>query len=408
MKLGCNESLPTGWKWCKANDCMDVRDGTHDSPKYVSEGYPLVTSKNLVNGSIDFSTCTFISKDDHEAISKRSYVDDGDILYAMIGTIGNPVIVNKICDFSIKNVALFKFNNENVLNRYIYHFLNSDIASRQFNNASRGGTQKFVSLGNIRSLQIPLPPLPEQKRIAAILDKADNLRRKNQQAIQLADKFLRAMFLDMFGDPVTNPKGWEIKQLKEGIISIKSGWSANGESIPCNSEQLGVLKISAVTSGVFKASENKYVPSETIPKNKALIFPKKGDLLFSRANTRELVAATCIVPESNDNVFLPDKLWKVETNKEKLMPEFLHYSIQQPRFRDLLTSQATGTSGSMLNISKAKFEESDIIFPDIRSQKKFAEIYWKIQKVFSKLNQSSVYSFDGFNSLSQKAFAGEL
>ena len=257
-------------------------------------------------------------------------------------------------------------------------------------------------------LEIPVPSLPEQKRIAAILDKADRLRRKNQQAIQLADKFLRAVFLDMFGDPVTNPKAWDVKQLKEGVLSIKSGWSANGESIPCNSEQLGVLKISAVTSGVFKASENKYVPSETIPKNKALIFPKKGELLFSRANTRELVAATCIVPESNDNVFLPDKLWKVETNKEKLMPEFLHYSIQQPRFRDLLTSQATGTSGSMLNISKAKFEESDIIFPDIRSQKKFAEIYWKIQNVFSKLNQSSVYSSDGFNSLSQKAFAGEL
>jgi type I restriction enzyme S subunit len=272
----------------------------------------------------------------------------------------------------------------------------------------KGATRAKLTKGDALTIPIPVPPLPEQKRIAAILDKADSLRRKNQQAIQLADKFLRAVFLDLFGDPVTNPKAWDVKQLKEGVLSIKSGWSANGESIPCNSEQLGVLKISAVTSGVFKASENKYVPSETIPKNKALIFPKKGDLLFSRANTRELVAATCIVPESNDNVFLPDKLWKVETNKEKLLPEFLHYSIQQPRFRDLLTSQATGTSGSMLNISKAKFEESDIIFPDIRSQKKFAEIYWKIQKVFSKLNQSSVYSFDGFNSLSQKAFAGEL
>jgi len=302
------------------------------------------------------------------------------------------------------------FRDDRFYPDYLKYFLISNIFHRQYMEtvAGVGGSLVRARPAAVENICIPLPPLPEQKRIAAILDKADSLRRKNQQAIQLADKFLRAVFLDMFGDPVTNPKGWDVKQLKEGIISIKSGWSANGESIPCNSEQLGVLKISAVTSGVFKASENKYVPSETIPKNKALIFPKKGDLLFSRANTRELVAATCIVPESNDNVFLPDKLWKVETNKEKLMPEFLHYSIQQPRFRELLTSQATGTSGSMLNISKAKFEGSDIIFPDISSQKKFAEIYWKIQKVFSKLNQSSVYSFDGFNSLSQKAFAGEL
>jgi type I restriction enzyme S subunit len=408
IKLGCQDSLPNGWKWYKAQECMDVRDGTHDSPKYIASGYPLVTSKNLVDGKIDFSTCTFISQEDHNAISKRSAVDEGDILYAMIGTIGNPVIVEKSQEFSIKNVALFKFNNENVFNRYILHFLNSILAERQFKCNSRGGTQQFVSLGNIRNLQIPLPPLTEQKRIAAILDKADSLRRKNQQAIQLADQFLRAVFLDMFGDPVINPKRWDVKKLKQGIISIKSGWSANGESIPCNSDQIGVLKISAVTSGVFKASENKYVSSETIPKNKTLIFPKKGDLLFSRANTRELVAATCIVPENNENVFLPDKLWKVEINKEKLLPEFLHYSIQQPRFRDLLTSQATGTSGSMLNISKAKFEETDIIFPDICAQKRFAEIYWKIQSVIFKLNLSNSYSFDGFNALSQKAFSGHL
>ena len=107
IKLGCQASLPSGWKWYKARECMDIRDGTHDSPRYVADGYPLVTSKNLVDGKIDFSTCTFISKEDHNAISKRSAVDEGDILYAMIGTIGNPVVVEKSQEFSIKNVALF-------------------------------------------------------------------------------------------------------------------------------------------------------------------------------------------------------------------------------------------------------------------------------------------------------------
>jgi type I restriction enzyme, S subunit len=109
-------NLPTGWVYRKARECMDVRDGTHDSPKYVISEYPLVTSKNLINGKIDFSTCSFISKEDLDAISKRSAVDDGDILYAMIGTIGNPVIVKKQSEFAIKNVALFKFNNESVFN----------------------------------------------------------------------------------------------------------------------------------------------------------------------------------------------------------------------------------------------------------------------------------------------------
>lgn len=406
--LGNDQSLPNGWRWVKAQECMDVRDGTHDSPKPVTAGIPLVTSKNLVAGEIDFSTCTFISAEDHLEISRRSRVDHGDILYAMIGTIGNPVIVNVAREFSIKNVALFKFNGGDAFNRYIYHFLNSDLAVRQFESKSRGGTQKFVSLGNIRELEIPLPPLPEQKRIAAILDKADAIRRKRQQAIQLADDFLRAVFLDMFGDPVTNPKGWDVKPLSAGIRSISSGWSASGENRPCSDGEKGVLKISAVTSGVFKPEENKTVPLDQIPEGKKLLFPKRGDLLFSRANTRELVAASCIVMADVEDVFLPDKLWLVETDQKKLLPEFLNYLLWQPRFKERLTSQATGTSGSMLNISKSKFEEADAFFPNMELQEKFKRIYWALQETLDASASSREAGDSLFESLSQKAFSGQL
>ncbi|MDR4040680.1 MAG: hypothetical protein Q3W82_03565, partial [Ruminococcus sp.] len=84
--------IPDSWCWCKMGICLDVRDGTHDTPKYVPKGIPLVTSKNLCNGSIDFSTAKFISLEDHEAISQRSKVDTDDIMFAMIGSIGNPVL----------------------------------------------------------------------------------------------------------------------------------------------------------------------------------------------------------------------------------------------------------------------------------------------------------------------------
>ncbi|EJG1872477.1 restriction endonuclease subunit S [Vibrio parahaemolyticus] len=255
--------------------------------------------------------------------------------------------------------------------------------------------------------EIPLPPLVEQKRIAAILDKADAIRQKRKQAIELADEFLRSVFLDMFGDPVTNPKGWEERKLISGLSEVQSGWSAKGESYPCTSNEFGVLKVSAVTSGYFKEHENKFVPREKIPEGKRLLFPKRGDLLFSRANTRELVAATCIVTRDHDNVFLPDKLWKIKLN-ESLLPEFLHMLIQQPRFKDKLTSQATGSSGSMLNISKSKFEQTKAIFPSITEQIKFKEIYWKVTKSLTLIEASQAKSDDFFNSLSQKAFSGQL
>ena len=205
--------IPPRWEVVRAGDVIDVRDGTHDSPKPVGIGIPIVTSKNLVGGRIDFDSCSFISEADHKKISQRSAVDDGDILYAMIGTIGNPVLVEKTREFSIKNVALFKFSGHRVYNRFFLHFLQSDNVKRQFQKKARGGTQKFVSLGNIRGLEVPLPSLPEQRRIAAILDKADELRQKRRQAIEKLDQLLQSVFLDMFGDPVTNPKGWPMVPL---------------------------------------------------------------------------------------------------------------------------------------------------------------------------------------------------
>lgn len=394
MKLGCNESLPTGWKWCKANDCMDVRDGTHDSPKYVSEGYPLVTSKNLVNGSIDFSTCTFISKDDHEAISKRSYVDDGDILYAMIGTIGNPVIVNKNCDFSIKNVALFKFNNENVLNRYIYHFLNSDIASRQFNNASRGGTQKFVSLGNIRSLQIPLPPLPEQKRIAAILNKADSLRRKNQQAIQLADKFLRAVFLDMFGDPVTNPKGWPVEKVGAITDCIVPGRdkpkSFTGDIPWVTTNDVIHLGVTYEPNEFIGLTENeiKEAKSKIVPKN-SILMTCVGDLGVLS------IAGRDIVINQQLHAFLPSS---------KVNNVFLMYALSFQK--SYMLQMASNTTVPYMN--KTICNSVPLILPEIKLQSKFCETFEKVKNNLKKLKAGDVSSRFLFDSLSQKAFSGDL
>ena len=164
-------SIPENWRWARLNDILDVRDGTHDSPKYVKAdmGVPLITSKNLQNGSIDYSNVKYISIADSEFINQRSKVDINDILMAMIGTIGNPVKVIEDPHYSIKNIALLKHLPENTPNMdYILQVLNwaaSDMKKKSF-----GGVQKFVSLNFIREYPIPLPPLAEQKRIVERLD----------------------------------------------------------------------------------------------------------------------------------------------------------------------------------------------------------------------------------------------
>jgi len=101
--------IPMNWKIVSTSEILDVRDGTHDTPKYVSKnGIPLITSKNLKENKIDFQNVSLISLDDHFEISKRSKVEEGDILLAMIGTIGNPAVIKGDTNFSIKNVGLFK------------------------------------------------------------------------------------------------------------------------------------------------------------------------------------------------------------------------------------------------------------------------------------------------------------
>lgn len=165
------------WNTSKLNEVCDVRDGTHDSPKYVSEGYPFVTSKNITNGELDFSNVQYISKVDYLHFEERSHVDDGDILMPMIGTVGGAVIVKKDREFSIKNVCLIKFSKtNNVLNTYIKYVLNSDEMNLYFDSLKKGGNQPFIGLNTIRSLMIPIPPKNVQYDFVFFVNQVDKLK----------------------------------------------------------------------------------------------------------------------------------------------------------------------------------------------------------------------------------------
>ena len=165
---------PKGWEKVLLGEVCDVRDGTHDSPKYFTDGYPLVTSKNVTSGKIDFTGCSLICKEDYDKINQRSKVDMGDILMPMIGTVGNPAIVEINAEFAIKNVALIKFNADSkVINSFVKALLESDYFDREVISKVRGGTQKFISLGDIRRLEICLPPISVQEQFADFVVQVD-------------------------------------------------------------------------------------------------------------------------------------------------------------------------------------------------------------------------------------------
>ncbi|WP_258293868.1 restriction endonuclease subunit S [Shewanella sp. BC20] len=164
--------IPEGWVFARLQNVIDVRDGTHDSPKdAVGENtYPLITSKDFKNGLVDFENARYISEEDHVEISKRSLVEKYDILFSMIGgNIGNQVMVMSQRPFSVKNVALFKyFSKECTLPEYV--FLYTQHLANDLQEQAVGGAQPFISLGALRSLIFPLPPVSEQHKIAAKVD----------------------------------------------------------------------------------------------------------------------------------------------------------------------------------------------------------------------------------------------
>ena len=178
----------------------DVRDGTHDSPKYHNEGYPLVTSKNICNGKIDFSTCNLIQKEDYDKINKRSKVEIGDILMPMIGTVGNPIIINTNNEFAIKNVALIKFkDNSVILNTFVKALLESDYFGRAVLSKTKGGTQKFISLGDIRKLELNLPPIELQNQFAAFVAQVDKSKFAVQKSLEKTQLLFDSLMQEYFG-----------------------------------------------------------------------------------------------------------------------------------------------------------------------------------------------------------------
>ena len=188
---------PFNWGKEQLGMVCDVRDGTHDSPQYYETGYPLVTSKNVTGGKIDLTDCSLICEADFKKINERSKVDIGDIIMPMIGTVGKPVIVDVEPNFAIKNVSLIKFKDHSrVLNMFICALLQSDYFDNAVLSKVRGGTQKFISLGDIRKLAVIVPPMALQEQFAAFVAEVDKSKFCIQKSLAASRKLWTVVQID--------------------------------------------------------------------------------------------------------------------------------------------------------------------------------------------------------------------
>ena len=395
--------VPESWVWCKFQDCMDVRDGTHDSPKYTQEGYPLITSKDFKNGQFDFSKTRYISEVDYKNIIKRSKVDIGDILYSMIGgNIGSMIYIqhDNYFDMAIKNVALFKpYQNSDISTKYIAYFLESKI--KEYQAIAIGGAQPFVGLDIFRNTLVPLPPLAEQHRIITEIEKWLALIDQIEQGkvdLQTIIKQTKSKILDLAihgklvpQDPNDEPAIKLLKRINPDFTPCDNGhkWKlpqswcwAKGRQIflpmkstkPHNDEFL-YIDIDSIDNKRQIINKIKSIKTANAP-SRASRYTQKGDVVFSMVrpylrNIAKVSVDGCIASTG----------FYVCSPIEDLNSEYCYYLMISDYVVTGLNQFMKGDNSPSIN--KSHIDEWLFPLPPFPEQQRIVQ---KIEKLFSLLD----------------------
>ena len=285
---------------------------------------------------------------------------------------------------------------------YVYYFLKS--YKDKFINAGVGGAQPNISAAIVKNTKIPLPPLETQQKIASILDAADAYRQKTKALITKYDQLAQSLFLDMFGDPVTNPKGWEKETFRKVVTQISDGpFGSNLKSIHYKDEGIRVVRLNNVGVGHFVDKDKAFVDVNHYEKIKKYTCTK-GDVLIATMGTPNVRA--CKFPEHLDFAIHKADNVKIRPNMQFLLQDFIVAMINSPsilRMAEMDMHGQTRTRVSMGQIAKWK-----VPIPPIELQKKFALQLETLESQRIVLDRNISKSEDLFNSLLQRAFKGEL
>ena len=323
--------------------------------KYVQAPDEFITQKGLDNSS-------------------AKMLPKGTVLYTIFATLGEVGILN-IDACTNQAIAGLTIKDEKQLNTdYLYYYL---MSKKTYVNTVGSVAQNNINMSILRSFKLPLLPICEQKKIVKILDKVNDLRNGYQLVISSLDNLIRARFVEMFGDPKVNPFGWDMTLVRDVVASCEAGWSGNGTQREKEDGEIAVLKVSAVTKGYFIPEECKVLDDQDTIKK--YVYPQAGDLLFSRANTREMVGATAVITQDYPEHILPDKLWKIRF-LGKANVWYMKYVLSSESIRSIFSSVSTGTSGSMFNVSMDKFKSIRVPLPPIARQQQFASFVNQVNK----------------------------
>ena len=355
------------WKTVTAEQfCTRVTDGTHDSPKRQEVGRYLITSKHLSGSDIDFSSAYKISEEDYQKIIVRSNVEQYDILFSMIGTIGNTYrVTEEAVDYAVKNMAIFKFGGNKGDSSWFYYWLKSPQAQAYISQMQAGSTQGYLTLATLRSFPVAVPDHATQDKIVAILssldDKIENNNRINRNLEAQAQALFKSWFVDFepFGGVL--PEDWEETTIGEickcylgGTPSRAKAEYWNGEIPWINSGEVNKYRI-------LEGSE--YITELGLQKSATKLLPRKTTVLAITGATLGQVSLLEIEACANQSVI-------GIVQNEKVPYEFIYPLI----LKDIEQIMLHQTGGAQQHINKDNVESHKLILPTDEVMAKYKAI----------------------------------
>ncbi|TRU96401.1 MAG: restriction endonuclease subunit S [Microcystis wesenbergii Mw_QC_B_20070930_S4] len=364
--------------------------------KYYGGNIPWAKIADLdTENGIVVDTEEYITVEGLQAINNRIF-PKGSILLAMYGSIGKLAIAGRdiSCNQAILGIQIK--DKEHLDINYLRLWLTSIRATLEFQ--GRGVTQQNISKSIVEKLEIPLPPLEEQRRIAAILDKADGVRRKRKEAIRLTEELLKSTFLEMFGDPVTNPKGWEIAKLGDfgKILTGNTPPRSVSENYGDEIEWIKSDNITTPEHFLTEAEEKLSAKGKKI----ARTVPNGSILVTCIAGSRSSIGRAAL---TDREVAFNQQINAVVPNSD-VDPYFLYGQLFVAQH--LVQAQSTDSMKGMVN--KSKFSSIEFIKPPSQKQQKFGKWFLGFHRYYMNLIGGEEQSENLFNSLLQRAFRGEL
>ena len=297
-----------------------------------------------------------------------------DILISVRAPIGALNYAKEKCCIG-RGLAAITPDKSKVSLEFVYWFLKGKNA--ELKSKGTGSTFKAISKKILEEILIPDVGFDKQHEYAQMLEKIYVIIQTRKQELQKLDELIQSRFVELFGDPIKNPKGWEVVKLSECLERID-----NGKSFTCDSNARegvfpAILKLSAATYGDYRPYENKALLEETQFVESVEVH--RGDLLFTRKNTPDLVGMAAYVFETPEKLMMPDLIFRLVTN-ERMTPIFLWQLINNREFRPVIQGISGGSAKSMSNISKERLKNIEVICPPISEQKKLEGVLEQVDK----------------------------